>query len=124
MRTERSYASCAFVFQKTGRLGEGTSRVADIVYKNYIPVGYIANYHHAGYLICPFSMLVADDHFCIEIGGDFPYPVGTAHVGGRKGKVFHLKLLDVRNEYGRAVEVVNRYIKIALDLRGMEVHSD
>ena len=51
---------------------------------------HIPDHHHAGDLICPFPVFVADHHFCIEISGDFPDPVGTSHVGGRKGKVFQL----------------------------------
>src|SRR5688572_22107332 len=69
-------------------------------------------------------MFIADNHFRIEITRYLPDPVGTTHVRGRKGKVFHLKLLDVRDKYGRAVEMVHRNVEITLYLGGVEVHGD
>lgn len=124
MGDQRPDRAGSLFFQHPGTFCQGAAGVADVVDDNYISVRYITNDHHAGDLVGPFPVFIADDHFGVEIAGDLPDSVGSPHVGGGKGKVFQCQILQIGDENSVAVEVVNGDVEIPLDLGGMEVHGD
>src|SRR5437588_7077702 len=103
---------------------EGTSRITDIVYQNNIPVGNISNHNHTAYLIGTLSMLITNHHIHFKKGGYLADTVCTSNIRCSKCQVFQVKIFYVRNEDGRRIKVIYRDIKIALDLRCMEVHCN
>src|SRR5580692_1285339 len=85
VRTQGPDASCPFVHQQSGGLGQGPARVDNVIDQYDVLVRYIPDDHHACYFVCPFPMFVADDHFGIEVAGDLPDTVGATDIRGRKG---------------------------------------
>ena len=67
---------------------------------------------------------MADDKRLIEMPRVAAGPFRAAHIGGCKGEVWDVQLVDIWDEEPRGVQVIHRHIKKSLNLIGVEIHCD
>lgn len=108
-----------------GGLTEGTASIGHIVDDNGDFAANITDQNHARDLVGTGALLVDESEAEVEAVGDGSSSLGTAGVRRDNDTVLDLEVVaDPAEGAGLGVEVVDRDIEEALDLRGVEIHSD
>jgi hypothetical protein len=108
-----------------GGLAESTASIGHVVDDDGDLAANISDQNHARDLVGTSALLVDESKAEVEAVGDGSSSLGTASVGGDDDTVLDLEVVaDPAEGAGLSVEVVDRDVEEALDLRGVEVHSD
>ena len=119
MSTNGSYAHGTFFFHNFGGFHQRTCCIHHIIYKDYILTLYIANKLHFLNHIGFFALLIADYHITIEELSIGVCPFRSSHIRRGYAKVLQVQGLDIRDKYGRGIEMIYRNFKEALNLVSM-----
>ena len=108
-----------------GGLAESTASIGHVVDDDGDLAANITDQNHAGDLVGTSALLVDESEAEVEAVGDGSSSLGTTGVRRDNDTVLDLEVVaDPAEGAGLGVEVVDGDVKEALDLRGVEIHSD
>jgi hypothetical protein len=108
-----------------GGLAEGTASVGHVINDNGDLAANVTDQNHARDLVGTSALLVNESKAEVEAISDGSSSLGTTSVGGDNNTVLDLEVVaDPAEGAGLSVEVVDGDVEEALDLRGVEIHSD
>jgi hypothetical protein len=108
-----------------GGLAESAASVGHVVDDDGDLAANITDQDHAGDLVGTGAFLVDESEAEVETVGNGSSSLGTTGVGRDNDTVLDLEVVaDPAEGAGLGVEVVDRDVEEALDLRGVEIHSD
>jgi hypothetical protein len=108
-----------------GSLAESTASIGHVVDDDGDLAANITNQNHARDLVGTSALLVDESKAEVEAVGDGGSSLGTSSIGRDNNTVLDLEVVaDPAKGAGLSVEVVDRNVEEALDLRSVEVHSD
>lgn len=108
-----------------GGLAESTASIGHVVDDDGDLAANISDQNHARDLVGTSALLVDEGKAEIEAVGDGSSSLGTTSVGRDDDTVLNLEVVaDPAEGAGLSVEVVDRDVEEALDLRSVKVHGD
>ena len=113
----------AGLFECTGGVGDRARRVHNVVDEQYVAPGHIADDVHDLRFVLRRPPLVDDGEVGAEAFGVAASRLDGAHVGGDNHEVvLQPDGAQVLDEQAGGVEVIDRHVEEALDLRRVQVH--
>jgi hypothetical protein len=108
-----------------GGLAESAASIGHIINDDGDLAANITDQNHARDLVGTSALLVDEREAEVEAISNGSSSLGTASVGGDDNTILDLEVVaDPAEGAGLSVEVVDRDVEEALDLRGVEVHSN
>src|SRR5690606_23173325 len=111
------------ILERLGCGAQGAGSIDHIVDQDAVAVFHVTDDVHDFRLVGLGPTLVDDRQVCTQ---GFGHGTGANHatdIRGNDQQVVQALILDVINEYRRAVDVIHRDIEEALDLVGVQVNS-
>ncbi|MOA09727.1 hypothetical protein D3C78_1295790 [compost metagenome] len=114
----------AVFFQGFGRVAQGAGGVDHVVYQDAgAPFDVADDVHHLG-VVSLLAALVDDTQVDAQGLGDGTCAHDTTDVRGDDHQVLETLVFDIVDQYGRAVDVVDRDIEETLDLVSVQVDGE
>lgn len=102
-----------------------STSISHIIHKDGDLVLDVANKHHTPDNVGPRPLLVNESKSGVEAIGNRRRALRTASVGGDDNAVLNVEVLTDPTKHRRlGIQVVDRDVEKALDLRGVEIHGD
>src|SRR5687767_2285590 len=122
MREARMNSFGARVLQRTRYFRERPASVAHVVDNQTIAATHVTDDVHHFRNVSLLTTLIAKSKFGVEAFCISTCALRAAGIRSNDRQIRHRVLLIITDEDRRSIKVVYRYVKEALDLRGVQVH--